>query len=90
MLHLTCYMVPIGRKTPVLFIKGLHVCNSPMCTLSQNGYGDKHGFGFGRTDVVHVPLELTNDDVLKQYRPLSECFFGEGLGSKMCNIPLGK
>ena len=20
--------------------KGLHVCNSPMCTLSQNGYGD--------------------------------------------------
>ena len=20
--------------------KGLHACNSPMCTLSQNGYGD--------------------------------------------------
>ena len=22
--------------------KGLHVCNSPTCTLSQNGYGDMH------------------------------------------------
>ena len=26
-----------GRKNE----KGLHDCNSPMCTLSQNGYGDR-------------------------------------------------
>ena len=91
MLHLTCYRVPSGRKTPALFIKGLHVCNSPMCTLSQNGYGDRHGFGNGRADIVHAPLELTNDDVLKKLFTLLDLCVSSlrrGHANLLCIVPI--
>ena len=38
---------PIGREAR----KGLHDCNSPMCTLSQNGYGDS-----GTSHFMDLPM----------------------------------
>jgi len=43
-----------GRLTLAVFEKGLLGCNNPMCTLSQNGYGDQSAKARKYTCLLHL------------------------------------